>query len=59
MVGDMSTGDPMCGRCGQYLAGCNCPKEVRGHYKFMPDQLTEDDIRRIVREELDRAKGKL
>ena len=29
-----------------------------GRYKFTPDHLTEADIRRIVREELDRAKGK-
>ena len=29
-----------------------------GRYEFTPNHLTEADIRRIVREELDRAKGK-
>jgi hypothetical protein len=62
----MSTGDPMCGVCGSHLAG-HAPGSPcfsvpgpggyeRGFYSFTPNSLTEDDMRRIVREEIERAK---
>ena len=61
----MSLGDPpfgQCSFCGQTLtAGHQCPplfpriheEQQRGQLTFQ--QLTEEDVRRIVREELKRA----
>lgn len=51
----------VCALCGKPWQGhgtaCNpMPVEQRGFYQFTPYQPTEDDIRRIVREELERAK---
>lgn len=51
-----------CVQCGQYHSGlhyCALParKGGYGNYTFTPNPLTADDIRKIVREELERAKG--
>lgn len=53
----MPSGDFRCGICGMW----NAPNphhcggtQTYGNYQFTPNQLTEADIRRIVREELDR-----
>jgi len=51
---------PLCG--GSYhlrpAHGYGLCTQERGTYQFTPNPLTESDIRRIVREELKRAKGK-
>lgn len=54
-----SSGASICPHCGQYHAaiGWPCPQQMRytGQYHYTPIPLTEADIRRIVREELERA----
>lgn len=60
----MPTGDVRCPQCGawnpfqpHFCAAGVSPVEVKmGHYQFYPHQLTEADFRRIIREELERAR---
>ena len=57
----MSTGDRQCPYCGiwnpqsEHVATCWIGRSSYGSYTFTPTPLTADDIRRIVREELERA----
>ena len=60
----MPTDDlPRCPQCGAYTSGnpmiphyCAHPVDPQyGRYTFTPNPLTADDIRKIVREEIERA----
>ena len=65
----MNTGDPICPVCGRWTAthldgqpckpACFGQATEYGRYSFTPNIPTQDDIRRIFREELERAKEKL